>query len=135
MNTKELQIGSDTLLLSEISTLEELEAKTLYRNSWKSTHHLLSTIDEEGERLACCAFAIKKVNDKEMTPLGSFDYLLNLPKKSADQIRIEFTNMNDVNNFFDIVAKMVASSSGKDSSSKSTEDSTTSKPVTSPKGS
>jgi molecular chaperone DnaK (HSP70) len=134
MITKEIQVGSDKLLLSEISTFEELESKTLYRNSWKATHHLLSTVDDEGERLACCAFSVKKVNDKDMTPLESFEYLLGLPKKSTDQIRIEFTNMNDVNNFFDIVAKMVASTSENASSSKNTGDSTTSKQATSPKG-
>lgn len=133
MNEKEITIGSDVLTLSEISTLEELEAKTLYRNSWKATHHLLTTVDEEGERLACCAYSIKKVNGKEMTPLASFDYILGIPKKYADRIRIEFTEMNDVNNFFDIVAQMVGNTVGKDTSSKSSEDSTTSKQGTSPK--
>jgi len=133
LKEKEITIGSDVLTLSEISTLEELEAKTLYRNSWKATHHLMTTVDEEGERLACCAFSVKKVNGKEMTPLASFDYILSLPKKSADRIRIEFTEMNDVNNFFDIVAQMVGSTVGKDSSSKNTGDSTTSKQDISPK--
>jgi len=126
MLTKSVKLGKDDLLFSEISIMEELEAKNLYRTTWKSTHHLMAMVDEEGERLACCAFMIKKRNGKDLTPLEAFDYILSLPKKLGDQIRLEFSNMNDVNNFFDIVAQMVKGSSGNDSSSKSSEGSITS---------
>ena len=121
MNTVNKTVGEDRLEISEISIQEELTAKSMFRSSWAGTHDLRGFVEEEGLKLAQCAYMIKKINDKTCTPLEAFDYILKLPKKHGDEIRLIFSEMNESGYFFGLLAQMAGKSSEADSSVKNTE--------------
>lgn len=102
--------------MKPITVKEELDAKIIYRNHWRDFHGLSGAVSDEGELLACIAFSIKKIDDKEVTPEAAFKFLLSLPKKEKDEIVLNFNELNQTESFFLLLARMAGGISKSDSS-------------------
>ena len=90
----EKKLGKHEYVFAEISALEELTSQNVFRQTWRRRFNIGDAVNVEGERLAACAFMIKSIDGKTVTPLDAFEHLLTLRKMDVDQIRLYYVQVN-----------------------------------------
>lgn len=115
-------IGKHEYEIGETTALEELRAYNAFRSGWKQSLGLGDSVSPEAERMVAISAMITSIDGSKVTPQVAFETVLNLPKRESDQLKVHYMQLNELENFFEVLAQL-QKSVGNDLSSKNTEDS------------